>query len=294
LSFCHTNSVAKLDHQTHIYGNSSFTTLLLDQRVLFPAKETFWEAPGSKHKKTGGRKAQAKSIKKLCHIYWRPAKNEGSPEVMHPNHPINISVPANKLLDKQTSANKGTRNFTARQGIYTIILNDTNTIQKHKSLDRIVFLWSHPCQESLPKYIVTTSKHKQECWSHLAVVDSQVHFEVIEVIDIVNDHTITGISDLEMSPQSLPPWFWSFAHLHISNIWTQYHFTHRKLQWAWQPCVNYPTSWWNSFEIGGSGWIIVRALSQSALKSCMNISRNLVLPFIEASYEASELLPLCQ
>jgi hypothetical protein len=66
------------------------------------------------------------------------------------------------------------------------------------------------------------------------------------------------------------------------------------LQWAWQPCVNYPTSWWNSFEIGGSGWIIVRALSQSALKSCMNISRNLVLPFIEASYEASELLPLCQ
>jgi hypothetical protein len=59
---------------------------------------------------------------------------------MHPNHPINISVPANKLLDKQTSANKGTRNFTARQGIYTMILNDTNTIQKHKSLDRKVFL----------------------------------------------------------------------------------------------------------------------------------------------------------
>jgi hypothetical protein len=43
LSFCHTNSVAKLDHQTHIYGNSSFTTLLLDHRVLFPAKETHFE-----------------------------------------------------------------------------------------------------------------------------------------------------------------------------------------------------------------------------------------------------------
>jgi hypothetical protein len=43
---------------------------------------------------------------------------------MHPNHPINRSVPANKLLDKQTNGNKGTRNFTARQGIYTIILND--------------------------------------------------------------------------------------------------------------------------------------------------------------------------
>ncbi len=45
-----------------------------------------------------------------------------------------------------------------------------------------------------------------------------MHFEIIEVIDIVNDHTITGISDLKMSPQSLPPWFWSFAQLHISNI----------------------------------------------------------------------------
>jgi len=43
---------------------------------------------------------------------------------MHPNHTINRSVPANKLLDKQTNGNKGTRNFTARQGIYTIILND--------------------------------------------------------------------------------------------------------------------------------------------------------------------------
>ncbi len=40
LSFCHTNSVAKLDHQTHIYGNSSFTTSSLTS-VLFHAKETF-------------------------------------------------------------------------------------------------------------------------------------------------------------------------------------------------------------------------------------------------------------
>ncbi len=91
---------------------------------------------------------------------------------MHPNHPINRSVPANKLLDKQTNGNKGTRNFTARQGIYTIIQKDTNTIQKHKSLDRIVFFGSHPHQESLQKYSVTTSKHKQECWSHLAVGQS--------------------------------------------------------------------------------------------------------------------------
>jgi hypothetical protein len=37
-----------------------------------------------------------------------------------------------------------------------------------------------------------------------------VHFEVIEVIDIVNDHTITGISHLKMSPHSLHP---GFGHL---------------------------------------------------------------------------------
>jgi hypothetical protein len=45
-------------------------------------------------------KTQAKSTKKLCHIYSRPEWNEGSPEAMHPNYPINKSVPANKFLDE--------------------------------------------------------------------------------------------------------------------------------------------------------------------------------------------------
>jgi hypothetical protein len=82
---------------------------------------------------------------------------------MHPNYPINKSVPANKFLDEKISGNKDTRNFTARQGIYTILVNDTNTIHKHESIDRIVFFGSHPHQGLSLQYIVTTSKHKQEC-----------------------------------------------------------------------------------------------------------------------------------
>jgi hypothetical protein len=42
LSFCDTkNIVAKLDHQTHIYGNSSFTTLLLDHLVSWKGEANF-------------------------------------------------------------------------------------------------------------------------------------------------------------------------------------------------------------------------------------------------------------
>jgi hypothetical protein len=42
LSFCETkNIVAKVDHQTQVYGNSSFTTLLLDHLVSWKGEANF-------------------------------------------------------------------------------------------------------------------------------------------------------------------------------------------------------------------------------------------------------------